>query len=141
MLACAGASHAAERGTPAEAQAMLAKAIEHYHKVGREQALADFSQRKPPFFERDLYVACFGANHTVTANGGFPNLVGSTADLLKDASGKPLGKAIYDIGKNQGEGRLSYRWINPLTGRNEGKIGFIKRAGEDVCLVGAYQAP
>ena len=33
---------AVDRGTPAEAKAMLAKAVAHYKGVGRTQALADF---------------------------------------------------------------------------------------------------
>ena len=37
---------ATDRGTPAEAQAMLRKAVEHYNDVGRKQALADFTGRK-----------------------------------------------------------------------------------------------
>ena len=39
----------AQRGTPAEARAMLAQAVAHYRKVGRDQALADFTAKKAPF--------------------------------------------------------------------------------------------
>jgi cytochrome c len=63
---------AADRGTPAEAKAMLQKAVAHYKQVGRKQALADFNAKKPPFGDRDLYVACIGPDHTIVANGGFP---------------------------------------------------------------------
>jgi cytochrome c len=63
---------AADRGSPAEAKAMLDKAIAHYKSVGRKQALADFNSKKPPFFDRDLYVVCFDSTQTIVANGGFP---------------------------------------------------------------------
>ncbi len=49
---------ASERGTPAEAKAMLQKAVAHYKSVGRQRALADFTGKKAPFADRDLYVAC-----------------------------------------------------------------------------------
>src|SRR4051794_37141641 len=58
------------RGTPEEAKAMLAKAVEHYNEAGRDQALADFNKMKSPFGDRDLYVFCLGLNHKVSANGG-----------------------------------------------------------------------
>src|SRR5262245_2823457 len=70
---------AGERGTPAEAKAMLQKAIAHYKEVGRKQALADFNAKKPPFGDRDLYVFCIGRDLTIVANGGFPQYVGYPA--------------------------------------------------------------
>jgi hypothetical protein len=63
---------AVERGTPAEAKAMLEKEVAHYKAVGRRQALANFTGRKTPFFDRDLYVVCIGSDGIVTAHGGFP---------------------------------------------------------------------
>ena len=42
-----------ERGTPAEAKALLAQAVAHYNEVGRKQALADFNAKKAPFVDRD----------------------------------------------------------------------------------------
>ncbi len=129
---------AAERGTPAEAKAMLQKAIAHYKSVGRKQALADFNAKKPPFGDRDLYVFCIGSDHTTIANGGFPQYVGYSTDALKDADGKSVGKAGWDVATSKGEGEVRYQWINPVTHKMEPKISFFAKAGEDVCGVGAY---
>jgi len=129
---------AADRGTPAEAKAMLQKAVEHYKSVGRKQALADFNAKKAPFGDRDLYVVCLGGDHKIIANGGFPQYVGASADLLKDAEGKSVGKAGWDIATAKGEGSVSYQWLNPVTHKMEPKITFFQKAGEDVCGVGAY---
>jgi signal transduction histidine kinase len=127
----------AERGTPAEAKAMLAKAVAHYQEVGRKQALADFNSKKAPFGDRDLYVFCLGPDRIEVANGGFPSLVGTSADALKDADGKPLGKAIWDAG-SKGEGSVRYRWYNPVSTKMEPKVAFAQKVGDDVCGVGAY---
>jgi len=129
---------AAERGTPAEAKVMLQKAVAHYKEVGRKQALADFNAKKAPFGDRDLYVVCISPDHTIVANGGFPQYVGYSANALKDASGKPLGQTIWDIGSSKGEGSVKYEWINPVTHKTEPKITFVQKVGEDVCGVGAY---
>ncbi|HEY6947923.1 MAG TPA: cache domain-containing protein [Gemmatimonadales bacterium] len=129
----------AQRGTPAEAQAMLAKAVAHYRKVGRAQALADFTAKKAPFVDRDLYVVCIGPDRVISAHGAAASYVGASPDLLKDAEGKPLGKAIFDAADKKGGGSVRYRWVNPVSGKVEPKVSFVERVGTDVCLVGAYE--
>jgi cytochrome c len=129
---------AADRGTPGEAKAMLQKAVEYYKKVGRKQALADFNKKKAPFGDRDLYVACFGPDHRITANGGFPKLVGQSADLIRDADGKSVGEEGWDLASKNGEATLRYSWMNPVTRKMEPKVTFFAKVGEDVCGVGAY---
>ena len=137
MLVAAVAASGAERGTPAEAQAMLAKAVAHYKAVGRTQAFADFNKKVAPFSDRDLYVVCLAPDRTIVANGGFPSYVGSSADLMKDAAGKPLGKALWDVGIS-GAGSVPYEWLNPVSHKTEHKVSFVQKAGNDVCIVGAY---
>ena len=137
VLSVGSGLNAGDRGTPAEAKALLAKAVAHYKAVGRKQALDDFTRKKAPFVDRDLYVACIGADHTITANGGFTSLVGTSVDVLKDAEGKPLGKALWDAAA-KGEGSVQYRWLNPVSAQIEPKISFAQKVGDDVCVVGAY---
>src|SRR6266568_3484368 len=95
-----------ERGTPAEAKAMLQQAVAHYQEVGRKQALADFNAKKPPFGDRDLYVFCIGPDLTIVANGGFPQYVGYPAGALKDVNGKSVGKAGWDVANAKDEGTV-----------------------------------
>jgi cytochrome c len=137
VFAGAAATKAAEQGTPAEAQAMLGKAIAHYKAVGRTQALADFNKKVAPFADRDLYVVCLAPDRTIVANGGFPSYVGTSADLLRDAEGKALGKALLDAG-SKGEGAVRYQALNPVSHKIEPKVSFVQKAGDGVCLVGAY---
>ena len=128
---------AGERGTPAEAKAMLAKAVAHYKKVGRTQAVADFNAKKAPFFDRDLYVFCLAPDHTQIANGGYPSLVGRTADTVTDDAGKPMGKALWEAAA-KGAGSVRYKWYNPVSTYLEKKTAFVQKAGDDLCGVGAY---
>jgi hypothetical protein len=120
------------RGTPAEAQAMLQLAIQHYQAVGREQALKDFTNRAAPFFDRDLYVACINSHLVQSANGGFPNLVGSSV--------QPISRARWDAATVGKIDSINYSYIDPATGVNMPKTLYYEKAGpEDVCGVGAYQ--
>jgi cytochrome c len=137
-LAFAIGAHASDRGTPAEAKAMLARAAAHYKAVGRKQALAAFNAKKAPFGDRDLYVFCIGPDRVIVANGGYPSFVGMSADVLKDAEGKALGKALLDAGSRAAGGSVEYPHINPVSHKPEPKVSFVEKMGEDVCGVGAY---
>ncbi len=131
---------AAQRATPAEAKALLQQAVAHYQKVGRAKALADFTGKKAPFVDRDLYVFCIGPDRTISAHGFLASYVGTSADaLLKDADGKPLGKAIIDAASAPTGGSVRYRFINPVSGKTESKVSFVQKVGDDICGVGAYQ--
>jgi hypothetical protein len=109
---------------------MLQKAVEHYKTVGRTQALADFNGRVAPFFDRDLYVACIDSHLVQSANGGFPNLVGSSVE--------PLSRAAWDAASNHTINSIDYQWLNPASGVTEPKTFYYEKVGSDVCGVGAY---
>ena len=119
-----------DRGTPDEAIAMLQKAVAHYNAVGREQALKDFTGRVTPFFDRDLYVACIDSHLIITANGGFPNLVGSAVE--------PLSRVAWDSASISQIGSVNYAYLNPLTKETESKTFYYEKVGSDVCGVGVY---
>jgi cytochrome c len=142
MLALPPVAKAAgsERGTATEAKAMLQKAIDHIKDVGREQAFKDFTAKKAPFLDRDLYVFCMGADHVITANGGLPFLVGTPADNMKAADGTSLGQAFADAGAGKNGATVHWQSIDPLTGKSAAKTGFVQKAGDDVCCVGVYDA-
>ena len=130
-----------QRGTPTEANAMLDAAVDHFKAVGRDRALADFTAGKAPFRDRDLSVFCVDAKHTVVANGGYPDHVGSSADDLVDAKGSPLGKALWDAARKNPSGSISYPHVNPVTKKPEDKTAFYSKVADDLlCGVGAYSA-
>ena len=104
LLASGVALFAADRGTSTEAKVMLQHAIAHYTAVGRKQALADFTAKKPPFGDRDLYVVCLSSEHIVVANGGFADHVGTPGDLMKDLDGKGVAEAAWEVTAGIGEG-------------------------------------
>jgi single cache domain-containing protein len=128
-----------EHATPAEAQAMLNAAVQHYQEAGREQALQDFTAKKAPFGDRDLYVVCLGSDHKMTANGAYPMLVGLSADSIDDSEGRPLGQAVWDVVSAQPQGSMPFHWKNPLSGQEESKILFYQKLDQDVCGVAADQ--
>jgi phosphoribosylaminoimidazole-succinocarboxamide synthase len=78
----------------------------------------------------------------MAANGGFPAFVGSSADTLRNAEGKPLGKALWDAAAKNAEGSLKYPMVNPVTQKTETKTTFYSRVAKDLlCGVGAFSSP
>ena len=124
------AAATSQYGTPDEAKAMLQAAVAHYTQVGRQQALSDFTNRVAPFFDRDLYVACIGSDLKQSANGGFPDLVGSPV--------QPLSQAAWNAATTDSISSLNYSWIDPANGQMLPKTFFYEKVGTDVCGVGAY---
>jgi hypothetical protein len=117
-------------GTIADAQTMLQEAVTHYQTVGREQALADFTNRVPPFFHLDLYVACIDSNLVQSANGGFPNLVGSSVE--------PLSRSQWDSATTGKIDSIDYVYLDPENNLPYPKTFYYEKVGVDVCGVGAY---
>jgi cytochrome c len=109
---------------------MLQKAVEHYNSVGRVQALADFNGGKAPFIDRDLYVACINSHLALSANGGFPNLVGSTLE--------PISRAAWDAATSTQISSVNYQWLNPVSGKTEPKTFYYEKVGIAGCGVGTY---
>jgi hypothetical protein len=131
-------STSSEHGTADEAQAMLKAAIDHYNSAGRDQALADFNAKAAPFFDRDLYVVCMGSDHIETANGGFPQYVGFSADTVMDSNGNPLGKTVWDTASAAAVNTVDYKWLNPVSNQTEPKKLYFQKVGTEVCGVGVY---
>ncbi len=136
-LLAAGWAAAGEKGTPEEAKALLDKAVKLVQTAGDAKALAAFNDPKGGFVDRDLYVFCFGLDNKVTANID-KAMLGMDEATIKDAEGKPIGKEMADIGKT-GHGTLEYKWKNPVSQKVESKVSFLKKAGDQVCGVGAYK--
>lgn len=70
--------------------------------------------------------------------GGFPQYVGYSTDMIKDAQGISVGRQGGEVAQKNGQGEVRYEWINPMTHKPEPKVTFFAKAGDDVCGVGAY---
>lgn len=124
-------------GTEAEAKLMLEKVVARVKAVDRQQAFAEFTARKPPFFDRDLYVVCVDRRLVVVAHGGFPTYVGSDG-FFKDRTGKLVAPAIWDA-VTRGDGTVRYTLQDDETnGIVEPKVGFFQRIGDGACGVIAH---
>ena len=113
LFSAASAMAADDFGTAAEAQAMVKQARQHMQKVGREQAYADFTGKKAPFFDRDLYVTVTSLSGPSLAHGQNPKMVGMNMTDFKDIDGKPYFQERFELSRKRRarSGRISSSWI------------------------------
>ena len=121
----------------AEATALLERAATHYLAKGREAALVDFSN-DAGFRHGALYVFCVDRDGKLSANGGFPGLVGMRIDRFEVGSERDLATRMRTQVEREGSGSIDYVWLNPATGAAERKHSELRRMGEDICGVGTY---
>lgn len=127
---------AGDRATTAEAQALLDKAVKAV-QADEAKALAAFNDPKGGFQDRDLYVFCTGPDGKTTAHRD-AKMIGVESATIKTPDGREVGKEIAALAQ-KGGGSIEYQWPNPLTNKTETKVSYIKKAGNQVCGVGAYK--
>lgn len=135
VLGAAGSTWAAEYGSPAEAKAMLEKAVAAVN-ANKAKALQMFSKGEGGFKDRDLYPYCGGPDGNFTAH---PSLVGKSLKDLKDKAGKPLGVEVYAAAKDGVIAEVSYMWPRPGQTDPVTKVAYVTKVGDQVCAVGYYK--
>lgn len=135
FLGAVGSAAALDYGTPAEARAMLERAVVAI-KADKAKALVMFTKGEGGFKERDLYPYCGGSDGNFTAH---PTLYGRNLKDLKDKFGKPLGVEVYAVAKEGAISEVAYMWPRPGQTEPVAKIAFVTRVGDQVCAVGYYK--
>ena len=126
-------------GTQEEATAMVKKAVAHLKANGKDKTLAEISNNKGQFVDRDLYISVYDLNGTVLAHGTNGKLIGKDVSALKDADGKEFIKDIVGKAKSAGKGTSDYKWPNPVTKEIQAKTVYFEKADDMVFSSGYYR--
>jgi hypothetical protein len=78
----AGMALAADRGTEAQAKALVAKAIATYDAKGKS-VFSEMTAPSTAFTDRDLYIFVIGPDHKTVAHGFDATRAGKTSSLSK----------------------------------------------------------
>jgi cytochrome c len=126
------------RATPAQAQALLGRAVDAL-KADPAKALNAFNRTRGGFSEDDLYVFVVDlGDKRFRAHGTNRRLVGTDALQLRDPNGRPIIQQMIDALAKADPAELDYVWPNPVTGRNENKHTLLRKAGGMLVGVGYY---
>jgi cytochrome c len=130
---------AGDRGTPAEAEALVKKAVAFMKANGKDKAFAEFGNPKGQFVDRDLYIFVYDMSGKCVAHGQNPKQVGKDLSDLTDPDGKPFVKERIEIAKTKGSGWQDYKFSNPTTKKVEPKRAYIEKYEDFIVGSGAYK--
>lgn len=138
-LAIGNAAGATEKGTAAQATAMVKKGVEFVKANGKEKAFAEFNNPTGQFIAGDLYVMVYDMNGINRAHGANPKLIGKNLIDIKDANGVFIVKNFIKIANGKGKGWVDYKWPNNVTKAVELKSTYVEKVDDVVIGVGIYK--
>jgi signal transduction histidine kinase len=141
MVVSTSAFAASERGSEAEAQAMVKQAVAMVKSAGPEKAYKAFTEHpEGAFKDRDLYVFAYDFQGNCLAQGANPKMVGKNLIDMKDVDGNALIKGMVDLVKKDKKGWYGpYKFNNVETKTIERKKSYCEQgAGDTMVCVGAY---
>jgi signal transduction histidine kinase len=140
LLLSPGSTCAQVRGTPEQAQAMVAKAIALFTDKG--EAAFPIMQRGAAtgFLKDDLYIFVFstGPAARVVVQAADQKRVGLAVATLVDSDGKAFGKEMEDRATAEGTW-VDYKRTNPATNKEEPKSSWVVLYGGYVFGCGIYK--
>lgn len=141
LLVAAFAAHAQDKvkyATPAEAEALVKKAVLYYQKNGKDKALVEFTKNPGPFINKDLYVTVYDMKANCLAHVN-PKMVGKNMMDLRDANGKYHIKERMEQAAVKDSGWQDFTFFNPQTKRVEPKQMYWEKHDNMVFAAGAYK--
>jgi polar amino acid transport system substrate-binding protein len=126
--------------TQEELVAFVDSAVAYAHAVGKERALAEFSNPNGSFVKGELYIYAYDFNGLTIAHPFNPEKIGINRITEKDARGNLFIKNLRDAALN-GSGFVTFYYINPAHNRTvEQKLGYVKKVDDTWWLgSGIYQ--
>lgn len=141
LLFAISAFAAGERGTEAEAQDMVKKAVALVKSAGPEKAYKVFTDHPDGAFkDRDLYVFVYDFEGNCLAQGANSKMVGKNLIGIKDGDGNAFIKGMIEMVKASSKGSYGpYKFTNPNSQGYELKKSYCERgAGDSIICVGTY---
>lgn len=139
ILATANAMAKDEFGNAKEAEALVGAAVAHVKKAGAEQAYKDFTDKKPQFVDRDLYIVVYGLDGKSLAHGQNAKMVGKDFIEMKDPDGKEFIKERVELAKAKGKFWQDYKFTDPVTKKVLPKAMYCEKLGETAVCSGIYK--
>lgn len=140
-FALAGTAAAQDvKPTQEQVKAITVKAADLIADRGLDKAAESFNA-EGEYKRGELYVNVVDFAGVWKVYPPRPAGVGQSVINVKDPDGRFVVQDVLKVAKDQGEGWVEYRWLNPTSNRIEPKITYVKRVpGQDlVAYVGVYK--
>ena len=131
---------AAERVTPKEAEAMVKRGVAFIKANPRDKAMAEITDSKGQFVDRELYLTVYKMDGTAMAHGANAKFVGKNMMDLRDGNGKEHIRERMDLAKTKAAFWQDFTFINPVNKKIEPKQMYCEKSDELVVCGGIYKA-
>jgi signal transduction histidine kinase len=133
------ASWAEDFGTKEQAKSMVEHAAAFYKANGKEKALAEFSNPKGQFIDRDLYLVTYAPDGIRLSHPYNAKLIGKSALDAVDFDGKPYGQEIIQTANTKGSGWVDYKFTDPTTKKLSDKTLYVLKVDDIIIGCGVYR--
>lgn len=121
-----------------EAKEWVAKAVAFYKRVGKAIALSEFSNPKGAFVEGEKYIFVLSLKGTMLAHGVNEKYIGHDFIDVKDSDGRSFIREIVEATKTKGNGLVKYKWLNPVTKKDQIKHVEFEKVDDVIICGGVY---
>jgi hypothetical protein len=121
-----------------QAIAMVKRAAAYLKERGKAKTLVEISDPRGEFVKGGLYLFAIDLQGRMLAHGANPRLVGNNMLDFKDPDGRYLFRDFIKVAGKGGHGWVSYKWVNPVTGKTEPKTSYVEAAGDIIIGCGIY---
>jgi signal transduction histidine kinase len=132
-----------------DAKDWVAKAIAFYKTYGKAIALYEFSKRKGPFIEDEMYIFVLSQRGTILAHGVDEKYIGNDfMDIIEyednfiDVEGYEGRRFIMEIveaANTQGSGFVEYTWHDPVKKEIVPKRLYFEKVDDIIICSGVYK--
>ena len=130
---------AEQRVTPKEAEAMVRKGVVAIKAGPRDKVLADITDSKGQYVDRELYLTVYKMDGTALAHGANAKFVGKNMIDLRDGNGKEHIRERMELAKTKSVFWQDFTFVNPVNKKIEPKQMYCEKADELIVCGGIYK--
>ena len=120
--------------------AFVGDAVVYTQRVGKETAVKEFSDKNGSFTRGEQYIWAYDFEGINLAHPYHPEYKGQNKLSLTDDEGVRMIEAMRDVARN-GSGFVWYHFANPLTGKTEPKLAYVKQVDDTWWLASGIYGP
>jgi cytochrome c len=128
-----------QRVTAKEAETLVKKGVAFIKANPRDKALAEISNNKDVWVDRELYLVVYAMDGTALAHGTSPKMIGKNMLDLRDADGREHIKERVETAKVKTSFWQDYRTLNRENKKIEPKSMYCERANDVIVCGGIYK--
>ena len=128
-----------QRVTAKEAEAMVKKGVTYIKGNPRDTAMAEITNKKGMFVDRELYLTVYTMDGTAMAHGANEKFVGKNMIDLRDADGKEHIRERMELAKTKTTFWQDFKFTNPVTKKMEPKSMYCEKSADLVVCGGIYK--